>query len=91
MFPIQIKPDEAVRELVEFNQKVINGIDSIADMREVDVAHTPKEVVYQEDNCVLYHYEPKVDTPCPVPIVIVYALVNRPYICLLYTSPSPRD
>lgn len=80
MFPIQIKPDEAVRELVEFNQKVIKGIESIADMREIDVAHTPKEVVYQEDNCVLYHYEPKVDTPCPVPIVIVYALVNRPYI-----------
>ncbi|MBE3034302.1 MAG: class III poly(R)-hydroxyalkanoic acid synthase subunit PhaC [Actinobacteria bacterium] len=80
MFPIQIKPDEAVRELVEFNQKVIKGIDSIADMREIDVAHTPKEVVYQEDNCVLYHYEPKVDTPCAVPIVIVYALVNRPYI-----------
>ena len=80
MFPIQIKPDEAVQELVEFNQKVIKGIDSIADMREIDVAHTPKEVVYQEDNCVLYHYEPKVDTPCAVPIVIVYALVNRPYI-----------
>jgi len=80
MFPIQIKPDEAMRELVEFNQKVIKGIDSIADMREIDVAHTPKEVVYQEDNCVLYHYEPKVDTPCAVPIVIVYALVNRPYI-----------
>lgn len=80
MFPIQIKPDEAVRELVEFNQKVIKGIDSIADMREIDVAPLPKEVVYQEDNCVLYHYEPKVDTPCAVPIVIVYALVNRPYI-----------
>jgi polyhydroxyalkanoate synthase subunit PhaC len=80
LFPIQIKPDEAVRELVEFNQKVIKGIDSIAEMREIDVAPLPKEVVYQEDNCVLYHYEPKVDTPCAVPIVIVYALVNRPYI-----------
>ena len=80
MFPIQIKPDEAMRELVEFNQKVIKGIDSIADMREIDVAPLPKEAVYQEDNCVLYHYEPKVDTPCAVPIVIVYALVNRPYI-----------
>lgn len=80
MFPIQMKPDEAVRELVEFNQKVIKGIDSISDMREIDVAPLPKEAVYQEDNCVLYHYEPKVDTPCAVPIVIVYALVNRPYI-----------
>jgi polyhydroxyalkanoate synthase len=80
VFPIQIKPDEAVRELVEFNQKVIKGIDSIAGVREIDVAPTPKEVVYQEDKCVLYHYEPKVKKPCSVPVVIVYALVNRPYM-----------
>ncbi len=80
MFPIQIKPDEAVRELVEFNQKVMRGIDSIADVREIDVAPTPKEVVFQEDKLVLYHYTPRVENPCPVPIVIVYALVNRPYM-----------
>jgi polyhydroxyalkanoate synthase subunit PhaC len=80
VFPIQIKPDEAVRELVEFNQKVMKGIDSIADVREIDVAPTPKEIVFQEDKCVLYHYTPRVENPCPVPIVIVYALVNRPYM-----------
>ena len=80
MFPIQIKPAEAVQELLEFNEKVFKGIDSLADMREIDVAPLPKEVVYQEDKCVLYHYEPKVDTPCSVPILIVYALINRPYI-----------
>lgn len=80
MFPIQIRPDEAVRELVEFNQKVIKGIDSISGVRDIQVGPSPKEVVYQEDKCVLYHYEPKVETPFPVPIVIVYALVNRPYM-----------
>lgn len=80
MFPIQITPDEAVKELVEFNQKVMRGIDSIADVREIDVAPTPKEVVFREDKCVLYHYTPRVERPCPVPIVIVYALVNRPYM-----------
>ena len=80
MFPIQIKPDEAVKELVEFNQKVMRGIESIADVREIDVAPTPKELVFQEDKCVLYHYTPRTETPCRVPIVIVYALVNRPYM-----------
>jgi polyhydroxyalkanoate synthase subunit PhaC len=80
LFPIQIRPEDAVRELVEFNQKVIKGIDSIADVHEVDVAPAPREVVYQEDKCTLYHYEPTVDSPCRVPIIIVYALVNRPYM-----------
>jgi polyhydroxyalkanoate synthase subunit PhaC len=80
VFPIQIKPDEALRELVEFNQKLIKGIDSVAGVREIDVAPTPKEIVYQEDKVILYHYEPKVPAPCGIPVIIVYALVNRPYM-----------
>lgn len=80
MFPIQISPDEAVKELVEFNQKVLRGVESIADVREIDVAPTPKEAVYEEDKLVLYHFTPKVENPCKVPILIAYALVNRPYM-----------
>jgi polyhydroxyalkanoate synthase len=80
VFPVQITPDAVVRELVEFNQKLITGIDSIADVREIDVAPTPKEIVYQEDKVVLYHYEPRAPSSCATPIVIVYALVNRPYM-----------
>ncbi len=58
MFPIQIEPADALKELVDFNQKLLKGIDSIADVREIDVAPTPREVVYQEDKVTLYHYAP---------------------------------
>jgi polyhydroxyalkanoate synthase len=41
---------------------------------------TPKEVVYEEDKLTMYHYigngKPKYKTP----LLIVFALVNRPYI-----------
>lgn len=47
MFPIQIEPGEALKELVDFNRKLVKGIDSIADVHEVDVAPTPREVVYR--------------------------------------------
>jgi len=80
VFPIQITPDEAMREAVDFHRKLVRGLDSIVDIREIDVAPTPKEVVYREDDVVLYHYLPRRKRPCKVPVLIVYALVNRPYM-----------
>jgi len=80
VFPIQIKPEDALKELVDFNQKLIKGVDSIAGIREIDVAPTPKETVYKEDKLVLYHYEPEERAAGSIPVLIVYALVNRPYM-----------
>ncbi len=80
MFPIQIRPDSALKEMVEFNRKLLKGIDSIVDIAEIDVAPTPKEEVHRDDNLVLYHYKPLVKKPHSVPVLIVYALVNRPYM-----------
>ncbi|HZJ02078.1 MAG TPA: class III poly(R)-hydroxyalkanoic acid synthase subunit PhaC [Thermoleophilia bacterium] len=80
MFPINIRPEDAFKELIDFNQKLLAGVQSIADVEEIDVAPTPREVVYQEDKTVLYHYPPKVENPHAIPILIVYALVNRPYM-----------
>lgn len=80
MFPIQIRPEHALREIVGFNRKLLKGIESIADIREIDVAPSPREEVYREDEMVLYHYVPRVKRPHKVPLLIVYALVNRPYM-----------
>ncbi|MFU8856144.1 MAG: class III poly(R)-hydroxyalkanoic acid synthase subunit PhaC [Deferrisomatales bacterium] len=80
MFPVQIRPDQAMNELVEFNRKVLRGVDSIVDIREIDVGPTPKEEVYREDEMVVYHYLPFRKRPCKVPVLIIYALVNRPYM-----------
>jgi len=47
---------------------------------EVDVGQTPHEVVYEENKLQLYHYESQTEEQHDVPILIVYALINRPYI-----------
>ena len=52
------------------------------------VATTPSEVVYTEDNMRLIHYIPTVEKPLAVPILIVYALVNRYYILDLQPDKS---
>ncbi len=51
-----------------------------AEMASVEVGQTPSEVVYQENKLELLHYEPQTDEQHEVPIIVVYALINRPYI-----------
>ncbi|TAF09898.1 MAG: class III poly(R)-hydroxyalkanoic acid synthase subunit PhaC [Nostocales cyanobacterium] len=46
---------------------------------KIQVGVTPKVEVYKKDKMVLYHYSPDKNS-LNIPILIVYALVNRPYI-----------
>lgn len=75
-------PVELSRDLVELNKKLVAGLDNLYNLNEHDVAFgmTPKEHIAQEDNIALYRYTPVVDKPHPVPVLISYALVNRPYM-----------
>jgi len=81
-FPFHLSPEETLHELTELNRKVATGIDNLSRLREEDlqVGVTPKEEIYREDNVVLYRYTPMVERPFPIPVLIVYALVNRPYM-----------
>jgi polyhydroxyalkanoate synthase len=78
--PLQIYPEQAVQEMLEFNRKLAEGLKTLTEIGKIEVGITPKESVYQEDKLVLYRYKPVVDKPNPTPILIVYALVNRPYM-----------
>jgi polyhydroxyalkanoate synthase len=80
MPPINIKPDQAVQELMEFTKKLSKGVNTLGKIGEVDVGTSPRVPVYREDRVVVYHYLPKVGNPHPIPLLIVYALVNRPYM-----------
>jgi len=51
-----------------------------AEMETIEVGLTPSEVVYEENKLELLHYEAQTDEQNEVPILIVYALINKPYI-----------
>lgn len=89
-FPIQIHPEDAVHELTEMNEKVVKGIETMSRLREDDiqVGASEKEAVYKEDKLVLYRFKPLVEEPFPIPVLIVYALVNRPYMADLQENRS---
>ena len=71
-----------MHEFNELTQKLVKGGEFFRHLREEDIqiGVTPKEEVYREDKVVLYRFTPKVEHSLNIPILIVYALVNRPYI-----------
>jgi polyhydroxyalkanoate synthase len=89
-FPIQITPEEATRELIELNQKVVQGLEILSRTRPADiqVGASAREAVYSEDNLVLYRFTPLVERPFSIPVLIIYALVNRPYMADLQEDRS---
>jgi polyhydroxyalkanoate synthase len=71
-----------LQELTDLNRKVVHGLENLSQLREEDIqiGTAPKQAVYREDKLVLYRYEPVVDKRITPPLLIVYALVNRPYM-----------
>ncbi len=56
-----------------------NRPDRTETIENVEVGAT-SEVVYEENKLRLLHYEPKTEQQHDVPILVVYALINKPYI-----------
>ena len=81
MINFQIRPDKLAEEMSEYSRKLGQGIENLVNAGEIDTGVTPKHPVYQEDKLTLYRYEtPEGVEPEEVPLLIVYALVNRPYM-----------
>ena len=78
----KLEPEKLVQEATAFNRKLLFGMENFTKLREEDIhiGTAPKHEVYREDKVVLYRYEPVVKKPLSPPVLISYALVNRPYM-----------
>ncbi len=88
MNPFQISPNALVDELNEFNAKLTKGFDTLLNLDDIEVGVSDKEAVYEEDNLVLYHFKSRTKKQNSVPLLIIYALVNRPYMADLQDGRS---
>ena len=52
----------------------------LAEFPQPDKIHCERELVYSQNKLQLYHYKPLRKKVNPVPLLISFALVNRPYI-----------
>ena len=69
-------------------KKYRTGMQIMLEGAKADTGQTPKEVIWTKNKAKLYHYEPMVEKRFPVPILIVYALINRPYVLELMPGNS---
>ena len=86
--PILQNVEQLIEEMAETNRKVLKGAEILMNISDIDVATTAKDLVYEEDRMRLFHYKPVVKKPCPVPLLITYALVNRQYMMDLQQNRS---
>jgi len=88
--PIQMRPDAITDEVTDFARKLGTGLENLGRMETLESGVTEREVIYHEDKLVLYRYQsPHGVAPTnPVPVLIVYALVNRPYMTDLQENRS---
>lgn len=81
MLPIEIRPEALYDEMMDFARKLGQGTENLLNAQHIDTGVTPREAVYREDKLVLYRYQgPEGVKKNPVPLLVVYALVNRPYM-----------
>ncbi len=92
MFPflMQMRLEDATHEYTELAKKVVKGIENLSHLREedIEVGATPREAVYQEDKVTLYHFKSSVEKSLNIPLLMVYALVNRPFMVDLQADRS---
>lgn len=86
--PFRMSPDDIIQEINAFNQNLAQGVTNLMSIGNIVSGVTPHDVIYQEDNLKLLHYRGQNPPTNPVPLLIVYALVNRPYMTDLQENRS---
>lgn len=84
MSEINFDREQVKQDTDAFVQRLTQGLAALAQVGNVTIGSAPKDAVYAEDKLVLYRYRPVEDVPARnrvrTPLLISYALVNRPYM-----------
>ena len=64
------------KEMADMSQKMMKSYETLQQIKDVDIASTPKTAMYNEDKLVLYRYNRDKEATYKTPVLIVYALVN---------------
>jgi polyhydroxyalkanoate synthase len=69
-------------EIAAAQARYAAGLQVVIDSLEAPVGQTPKETVWTLNKARLYHYTPTrpPEERYPVPLLLVYALINKPFI-----------
>ncbi|MGB5133370.1 MAG: class III poly(R)-hydroxyalkanoic acid synthase subunit PhaC [Steroidobacteraceae bacterium] len=80
MTRLAIDPVQAAIEMADFSRRFAEGASALAALEAPQTGCSARDVVHQEDRIVLYRYRPQAESSGLPPLLICYALVNRPYM-----------
>lgn len=88
MFPLSMTPQQATEELLNFSKKLAAGGTTLSEVGPISAGVSGRDAVFTDDKVVLYRYHSRVEKRHRVPVLVVYALVNRPYMADLQEDRS---
>lgn len=74
---MQINTERIVEEMKSNLDKLFKGMETLQQIEEVDVAITPKKLVWKRDKVQLFHYENPHKIKSKIPTIISFAMLNR--------------
>lgn len=74
---MNINTERIVDEMKANLDKLFKGIETLQDIEDVDVAVTPKKLVWKRDKVQLFHYENPNKIKSKIPTIISFAMLNR--------------
>lgn len=78
--PIRISPDALAFEAQTLQRKLSAGLSTLRQLGDTQYGATHKQAVWSDGKVTLYRYQGEQEPTAQVPIIICYALVNRPYM-----------
>lgn len=86
--PIQMGLEALTREALQTQAKLRAGLDTLRSLDHVRVGASEREEVWRDGKVALYRFRGEGEPTQKVPLLICYALVNRPYMVDLQSDKS---
>ena len=77
---MSLNPQDKLSEWQNLQRKTLRAAELFTNPPDVAVGVTSHEVVYQDGKVKLLHYHPLTQKQHKVPLLVIYALINKPYI-----------
>ncbi|MEO6365757.1 MAG: class III poly(R)-hydroxyalkanoic acid synthase subunit PhaC [Luteimonas sp.] len=86
--PLNFTPEALAGEAMRMQGKLAAALDTLKQVNDVDYGATAKQEVWRDGKVVLYRFIGDKAPTAQIPLVISYALVNRPYMVDLQADRS---
>ncbi|HJR72691.1 MAG TPA: class III poly(R)-hydroxyalkanoic acid synthase subunit PhaC [Luteimonas sp.] len=86
--PVHFTAEGLAQEALRMQQKLSAGVDTLRNVDEVDYGATARQEVWRDGKVALYRFVGENAPTAKVPLLISYALVNRPYMVDLQADRS---